>query len=60
MRIEAIRKRATEYNEINKVEELTRLELVISEIEKKPAGRTYNVFVRSKLCKPDEYFQEWR
>lgn len=60
MQIAAIRKRATEYNEINKVEELTRLELVIREIEKKPAGRTHNVFVRSKLCKPDEYFQEWR
>jgi len=43
LQIEAIGKRTTEHNEINKIEELIRPELVISEIEKKIAGRTYKV-----------------
>ena len=41
IQIEANGKRTTEYNEINKMEELIRLKPEINEIEKKIAGKIY-------------------
>lgn len=46
IQIEAIGKRTTEYNEINKIEELIRLEFVTSETEKKQQEG----HIKSKMC----------